>query len=79
MRTLAPHIVIDQNVRFGKPMVKGTRMTVEEVLGALAGGMNPQAIEEEYGLTQVQIRAVFAYVAAFLAGEEMDISKIKRT
>ncbi len=79
MRILAPHIVVDQNVRFGKPMIKGTRMTVEEVLGALAGGMDAQAVEAEYGLTQEQIRAVLGYVAAFLAGEEVDISKIKRT
>jgi uncharacterized protein (DUF433 family) len=43
-------IVIDENIRFGKPVIYGTRITVEEVLGALAGGMTFEGIEEEYGV-----------------------------
>ena len=35
-------IVIDPAVRFGKPTVRGTRLTVGDVLGYLAGGM-PEA------------------------------------
>ena len=33
-----PRISIDPNIRFGKPCVKGTRLTVGEVLGHLASG-----------------------------------------
>jgi uncharacterized protein (DUF433 family) len=33
------HIVIDPPVRSGKPCVKGTRITVYDVLGYLAAGM----------------------------------------
>ena len=32
-------IVIDNKIRHGKPIIKGTRITVDEVLGALVGGM----------------------------------------
>ena len=31
-------IVIDNKIRHGKPIIKGTRITVDEVLGALVGG-----------------------------------------
>lgn len=48
-------IIVDPKIRFGKPTLAGTRMTVEEVIGALAGGMGFNEIEEEYGLTKEQI------------------------
>jgi len=41
-------IIINGKIRFGKP-VKGTRITINEILGALAGGMSYEEIEEEYG------------------------------
>lgn len=65
-------IIIDPKLRHGKPIIKGTRITVEEVLGALAGGMDFKEIEKEYGLTENQIRAAIAYVSAFIRGEELN-------
>ena len=35
-----PGIVIDDRIRPGKPFIKGTRIAVDAVLGALIGGMN---------------------------------------
>lgn len=75
MRKIAPRIVIDPRVRFGKPTIEGTRITVEEVLGFLTGGMEFKEIEEEYGLRKEDIRAVIDYAASFLKGEEIRISK----
>lgn len=71
MQQIAPHIVIDPKIRFGKPIVKDTRITVEEVLGMLAGGMTYQEIEQEYGLTKKKIQAVIDYAASFLKGEKI--------
>jgi len=34
------HIVVDPEIRFGKPTVRGTRVSVGDVLGYLAGGMS---------------------------------------
>jgi len=48
-------IIINPKIRFGKPIIRGTRITVEEVLGALGGGMDFDEIQEEYGLTKKQI------------------------
>jgi len=63
-------IIIDPKIRFGKPTVAGTRITVEEVLGALESGMDFNEIEREYGLTREQITAALQYVGGWLQGEE---------
>ena len=55
-------IIIDPKIRFGKPTIQGTRITVEEVLGAMEGGMDFREIEEEYGLTKNQIQLAIQYV-----------------
>jgi uncharacterized protein (DUF433 family) len=55
-------IVIDPKIRFGKPTIAGTRITVKEVLGALAGGMEFKEIQKEYGLTKGQILTAVRYV-----------------
>lgn len=44
------NIILDTKIRHGKPTIEGTRITVEEMLGALAGGMVHEDIEKEYGV-----------------------------
>ena len=39
MKEIAPGIIVDREVRFGKPVIKGTRVPVDLVIGKLAGGM----------------------------------------
>lgn len=57
-------IAINPEVRFGKPIVKGTRTTVAEVLEMLANGMTPQDIQEDFpALGPEQIRACLLYAA----------------
>jgi len=57
-------ITIDSNVRFGKPCVRGTRITVGDVLGYLAGGTSEDEILREFPqLTRDDIRACLAYAA----------------
>jgi len=58
------HIEIDPHVRFGKPCIKGTRITVSDVLGWLAAGMSIEEIMEDYpSLEKEQIYACLAYSA----------------
>ena len=57
-------IVIDPEIRFGKPSVKGTRITVGDVLSYLASGMSEQQILADFPqLTQDDIRACLAFAA----------------
>lgn len=64
-------IIINNTIRHGKPTIKGTRITVEEVLGALAGGMNFEEIEKEYAVKANQIRSAIHYAASWFEGEKV--------
>jgi len=58
-------ITITPEVRSGKPCVKGTRITVYDVLEYLAGGMSDREIVEDFpGITLEDIRACLAFAAA---------------
>ena len=58
------HIVSDERILAGKPIVRGTRLSVEFVLDLLAGGWDREALDESYPqLTDERIRAVLAYAA----------------
>ncbi|MEW6620972.1 MAG: DUF433 domain-containing protein [bacterium] len=53
----------DPEILLGKPVVKGTRLAVEFILGLLAQGWTEQQILENYStLTPESLRAVFAFV-----------------
>ena len=57
-------IVIDPEIRFGKPCVRGTRITVGDVLSYLASGMSEDAILADFPqLTRDDIRACLAFAA----------------
>jgi len=57
------YIIADESVLLGKPMVKGTRISVEHVIGLLAQGWDEQQILDNYPrLTKKSLQAVFSYV-----------------
>ena len=57
-------ISINPNIRFGKPCISGTRISVYYVLGWLADGMSPEEIVYDFPqLEKEQILACLAYSA----------------
>ena len=57
-------LVVDPEVRFGKPCVRGTRISVGDVLGFLASGMSVVEIVEDYpSLAAEDVLACLAYAA----------------
>ena len=56
-------ISISANILFGKPRIKGTRVSVEQVLACLADGWNYKKISKEFGVSEEDIKACidFAY------------------
>lgn len=67
---LLKRITINPKVMVGKPTIRGLRITVEQILKALAGGVAPEELLEDYPeLEKEDIQAVLLY-AAGLAEEE---------
>lgn len=57
------HITADNTILSGKPTVKGTRISVEHIIGLLAQGWTEQQILENYPrLTAESLKAVFSYI-----------------
>ena len=58
------YIEMNANVRFGKPTIIGTRITVFDILSWLANGMTTDEIVEDVPeLNETQIKACLAYAA----------------
>ena len=68
---IAPRISVDEKVRFGKPVITGTRVPVDLILGKLAGGMTYEEVMAEYEITHEDILAVLDYAAKTLSTEEI--------
>ncbi len=65
---LLQRIALDPQVMTGKPVVRGTRLTVELILNQLAHGISAQEIQDEYpGLTAEDIRACLLFATQSLA------------
>jgi len=58
------YIAINSEIRFGKPIIIGTRITVFDVLNWLANGMTINEILEDFPeLSENQIKACRSYTA----------------
>lgn len=63
-------ITSDPEILLGKPIVKGTRLSVEFILGLFAEGWTENQVLEEYpNLTGEDIRAVFAFATECMREE----------
>ena len=64
-------IEISPTVCHGQPVFKGTRITVSQVLGALAGGDSVETVLEDYpGLTLADLSAAMSFASGLARFEE---------
>ena len=54
-------IIIDGKIRHRKPIIEGTRISVDDVLGILEAVMTYEEIEKEYKLDRMRILSVIKY------------------
>lgn len=71
MREIAPYIIINPNVRFGKPVIKGTRVPVDLLVGKIAGGMTTEEVAKEYDLKKEEVFAALQYAARVVKEENL--------
>lgn len=71
-KQLLDRITINPEVMVGKPTIRGLRITVEQILNALAGGVTTQELLEEYPeLEPEDIQAVLLYAADLVSEEQV--------
>lgn len=64
MREFSSYISIDPEIRFGKPCIKGTRITIADILQWLSSGMSHTQILEDYpSLKEEHILATLGFAA----------------
>jgi uncharacterized protein (DUF433 family) len=75
MKEIAPGIVVNREVRFGKPVIKGTRIPVDLVIGKMAGGMTIEEVMKEYDLRREDILNALSYAATLMKEEEIRVAE----
>lgn len=58
---IAPRISVDEKISFGKPVITGTRVSVDLIIGKLAGGMTYEEVIAGYEITHEDILAVLEF------------------
>ena len=65
-------ITIDPNVLLGKPTIRGLRISVEQILRALASGVSVEDLLQDYPeLERDDILACIAYAATLVSSERV--------
>ena len=71
-RNLLKRIVVDPKIMLGKPVIKGTRLTVEIIIEKIAYGASIEVLQRDYPfLKKEDISAALLYAAKCLAHEEV--------
>jgi uncharacterized protein (DUF433 family) len=70
-REIAPRIDVDEGRRFGRPVIRGTRVPVDVLVGKVAGGMTAESVAEEYGVTREDVLTAISYAARRLEEEQV--------
>ena len=68
MNTLADRITMNPDIMMGKPTIRGLRITVEQILKALAAGVPAEDLLEDYPeLEPADLLAVFAFASELVS------------
>jgi len=69
---LLRRIVVDPKTMLGKPVLRGTRLTIEIIIEKIAYGATIEDLKKEYPfLKEKDVRAALLYAARRLAHEEV--------
>lgn len=69
---LLQRITIDPKIMVGKPIIRGMRITVEQILEALAGGVTEKELLDDYPVLESDdIKAVLLYANELVKEERV--------
>jgi uncharacterized protein (DUF433 family) len=69
-RELLPGIISDPDIMGGRPIIKGHRLTVSQVIGHIAAGDSVEEVRENYDLTADEIQAALNFAAEAVEARE---------
>ena len=72
-REIAERITVDSAVRFGHPVIQGTRVPVSVIVGQVAAGLALSEVADEYGITVADVQAALRYASTIVAQETVGI------
>ena len=75
MVELAPGITADPSIRYGKPVIRGTRVPAEVLVARVAPGMEIKKVAEEYGVSESDVYNALNYAAMRLSEEQIWITE----
>lgn len=64
-------IEFNPKIMGGKPVIKGTRVPVQVIVGSLAGGLTPDDVCKDYNITKMDVEAALSYATEVLAEEKI--------
>ena len=70
---LLDRIAVDPEIQGGRPVIRGTRIPVARIVGALSAGATLQELEDDYSLREEDIRAALAYAAKLVEDTEVHV------
>ncbi len=71
MVELAPGITSDPAIRFGRAVIRGTRVPVDVVVARVAAGTPIKEVANEYGITETDVYNALRYAALRLSEEQV--------
>ena len=73
---MTDRVTVDASVHFGKPVIAGTRITVQDVLELINEGLSFDQIKSDYfpDLTTEDIKACVDYAISLISSEEIKIA-----
>lgn len=71
MVELSLGITVDPSVRFGKPVILGTRVPVDTIVARVASGISIKEVAAEYGISEKDIYNALHYAALRLSEEQV--------
>lgn len=73
MKELFPHIAVDPAIQFGKPVIAGTRVPVEVIVGHIAAGTPIESVMKDFHLTREQVLAALKYASKIVTEETVRV------
>ena len=69
-RDITPGVISDPDILGGRPVLRGRRIAVSQLVDQLAGGMTLDELQEDYQLSDDEVRALLNYIAQVVHQDE---------